>query len=420
VQVTAKDEAGNSTVFTASKGLTVDTVAPKVTINPLVTKNNMPALIGTVSDPSPSSGIAGVTVAMVVNGQQLTLPATIKNGTWSAPLTTTVPDGTYHVQATAVDNAGNTTIVTATGGLIVDTVAPNVTVNPLLTNKSKPTLTGTVSDVGPSSGIAGVTVVVNGQTVKATLSTTLDPVTGTISGTWSAVLTTALASGTYNVQATATDKAGNSTVYTASQALTVDTISPKLTVNKLVTYYVPSGMTTLTGTVSDPSPSSGIKGVAVVVDGQSLTATISGNTWSVPLGSVPDGTYNVTATAADNAGNTTVVTVTGLTVFVVWPQLVSMNPLTTSDSKPTLTGNVEVLGQTSGIVTASVTLVVDGQTVQATVSTKNVITGGGNTTATWSAVLTKALAVGTYDVKMTVTDKNGSAVVIDSGALTVT
>ncbi len=420
VQVTAKDAAGNSTVDTVSKGLTVDTVAPKVTINPLVTKNNLPTLTGTVSDPSPSSGIKGVTV--VIDGQSLT--ATISGSTWSVKLVK-VPDGTYNVTATAADNAGNTTTITATGGLIVDTVAPTVTVNPLLTNKSKPTLTGTVSDQGPSSGIAAVTVVVNGQTVKATLSTTVNPVTGTISGTWSAVLTTALASGTYNVQVTATDKAGNSTVYTASKALTVDTVSPKLTVNKLVTYYTyytAYNMPTLTGTVSDPSPGSGIKGVTVVIDGQSLTATISGNTWSVPLGSVPAGTYNVTATATDNAGNTTVVTVTGLTLLTVDvtpPLLVEVNPLTTSNSKPTLTGFVEVLGQTSGIVTASVTVAVDGQTVQATVS-KNVIIAGGNTTAPWSAVLTKALAVGTYDVTMTVTGKNGGYIVIDSGALTVT
>ena len=103
----------------------------------------------------------------------------------------------------------------------MDTVVPTVTVNPLVTNNGKPTLTGTVSDVGPSSGIAGVTVVVNGQTLKATVSTTVDPGTGAISGTWSAVVTKALAGGTYDVKATATDKTGNTTVYTASKALTV-------------------------------------------------------------------------------------------------------------------------------------------------------------------------------------------------------
>ena len=400
VQVTAKNAAGNSTVYTASKGLTVDTVSPKVTINTLVTKNNMPTLTGTVSDPSPSSGIDGVTV--VVDGQSLT--ATISKGTWSVKLAT-VPDGTYDVKATAADIAGNTTTVTATGGLTVDTVAPTVTVNLLVTNVSKPTLTGTVSDVGPSSGIAGVTVVVGGQTVKAMLSTTVNPTTGTISGTWSAVLTKALASNTYDVKATATDKAGNSTVSTASKALTVDTVSPKLTVTKLVTN---NSTPTLTGTVSDPSPSSGIAGVTVVVDGQSLTATISGSTWSVTLATVPAGTYNVKATALDNAGNKTVVTATGgLTVDAAAP-IVAVKSLVTNSGKPTLTGTMGDLFPSSGI--AGVTVVVGGQKLKATVSTSG----------TWSAVVTKALLSGTYDVQVTATDKAGNSTTIPGrGALTV-
>ena len=101
---------------------------------------------------------------------------------------TALADGTYDVQATATDNAGNVGSDATTNELIVDTVKPTVTVNTLATNNNKPTLTGTVSDAAPSSGISGVTVVVGGQTLTAT-------VTGT---TWSVAVPTAL--GRWDVQ----------------------------------------------------------------------------------------------------------------------------------------------------------------------------------------------------------------------------
>ena len=70
---------------------------------------------------------------------------------------------------------------------------------------------------------------------------------------------------------------------------------------------------TLTGTVNDPIPSSGVSGnVTVVVGTQTLTATVSGTYLGLdmsraaqrhypqPLG---DGSYDVTVTATDNALN---------------------------------------------------------------------------------------------------------------------
>ena len=76
---------------------------------------------------------------------------------------TALADGTYNVQATATDNAGNVGTDTTTNELIVDTVNPAVTVTKLFTNNNKPTLTGTVVDPAPSSGIAGVTLWLAGK-----------------------------------------------------------------------------------------------------------------------------------------------------------------------------------------------------------------------------------------------------------------
>ena len=73
---------------------------------------------------------------------------------------TALSDGTYNVQVTALDKAGNSTVIAGTGALVVNTVAPTATVNSLTTASDEPTLTGTVSDAAPGSGIASVTVVV--------------------------------------------------------------------------------------------------------------------------------------------------------------------------------------------------------------------------------------------------------------------
>ena len=103
------------------------------------------------------------------------------------------------MQAVVTDAAGNTATDDATHALTIDTVNPAVTVAPLTTTSTAPTLTGTVSDAAPSSGIASVTVVVGTQTFLATVS----------GNAWSATPPAALANGTYNIQVTAADKAGN-------------------------------------------------------------------------------------------------------------------------------------------------------------------------------------------------------------------
>ena len=189
-----------------------DTLPPAVTVTSLVTRNNQPTLTGTVSDAAPSSGLAGVTV--VVNGQTLT--AAISGTTWSATVGTALADGVYNVTATAWDGAGNSASDATSNELIVDTLPPTVTVTSLVTRNNRPTLTGTVSEWIPSSGLSGVTVAVNGQTLTATVS-------GSV---WNASVATALPEGTYEVTATATDGAGNSGSDWSSDELTVESAEP--------------------------------------------------------------------------------------------------------------------------------------------------------------------------------------------------
>jgi hypothetical protein len=124
----------------------------------------------------------------------------------------------------------------------------------------------------------------------------------------STTATTASYVGNYPIQAAgAVDP--NYTISYVSGTLTVTSVPVAISVTPLVTNS--RSTFTLTGTAVAPSPNSGIASVSVLVDGQTASATVSGNTWSAILSTLPAGTYNVQVTATDNAGNSSTVTATG-------------------------------------------------------------------------------------------------------------
>jgi len=273
---------GNSASTALDAGVTYDVTPPGVAVIDVLTNDATPVIFGTATD---ANDVATVTLA--VAGQTFAA-APDADGNWSVEVPSALSDGVNTVTVTVLDCAGNTSTDTAT--VTVDTVAPVVAAADLVTNDDTPQLAGTVTDVSPSTGITSVLVTVGGTQYPAAVSGT----------SWSLVLPTALADGTHTVTVTAADAAGNTSTDTAT--VTVDTAAPVVGVNSLTTV---NKTPTLTGPITDASPSSGITGVTVVVGGQTLAATVSGNTWSAVVSApLAVGTYNVTATAVDAAGNT--------------------------------------------------------------------------------------------------------------------
>ena len=91
-----------------------DTTNPTITADPLATSTHTPVLTGTVNPSSSSKAITDVMVVVTGGQTPLTLRAIVNGTIWSAAVPTALPDGTYNVQVTATDNAGNTAFVTAT------------------------------------------------------------------------------------------------------------------------------------------------------------------------------------------------------------------------------------------------------------------------------------------------------------------
>ena len=376
VTAVATDVAGNVGTEATVQELSIDATAPTVTMSLLVTKDATPQLTGTVSDPS-------AVVKVTVNGQTYTATNN-GDGTWTLAdntIATPLPDGKYDVSVTATDALGNVGSDTTTNELTIDTTAPLVTVKPASTNDSTPKLVGTVDD--PT---AVVKVTVNGQTYTATNNG---------DGTWTLpdnTIATPLPDGTYDVTVVATDTVGNAGTDPTSQELIVNSKAPTVTIDPLSTN---DATPRLTGTVSNPTAV-----VKLTINGQPYTATNNGDgTWTLPDNTIapalPDGTYDIAASASDPLGNTGTDASLNELILDATAPVISVDPLITIDNTPQLSGKVDD-------PTAVVKLTVNGQTYTAT----------NNGNGTWvlpDNVIPAPLPDGTYDVVAVATDAFGNA-----------
>ena len=264
VVASVSDGAGNP--GSATQQLTVDTVLPVVTIDggPSVTTNDPTPTIAGTSDVAP-----GTVVRVAVDAQTLT--ALVQpGGTWNVT-PTALADGTRTVTASVNDPAGNEG--TDSQVLTVDTAAPAVTIAGganALTNDATPDISGT-ADVAPGTT---VTVTLADQTLTALVQG---------DGTWS-VTAAALSDGPHRVVMSVSDAAGNPA--SATQTLTVDTVSPIVAIT--------GGAT---ATTNDVTPT--IAGTSDAAPGTTVTVSIAGQTMTTLLQA--NGTWNATPTSSARA-----------------------------------------------------------------------------------------------------------------------
>ncbi len=348
------------------------------------TNDTTPTITGTTDAPTGSTATLVVTDA---NGNQQTLTATVQpDGTFSVDVTTPLAEGSYTVTATVTDPAGNTGTATDDGS--IDVTAPTITVDaPDNTNDTTPTITGTTNAV-PSSTVTLVVTDANGT--QQTLTATVQP-----DGGYSVDVTTPLAEGSYQVTASVTDPAGNTG--TATDNGSVDVSAPTISVD------APDNTNDTTPTITGKTDAAEGSTVTIVVtdakgDKQALSATVDkdGN-YSVDVTTpLAEGSYQVTASVTDPAGNTGTATDNG-SVDVSAPTISVDAPDNTNDTTPTITG------KTDAAEGSTVTIVVtdakgDKQTLSATVDKD------GN----YSVDVTTPLAEGNYKADASVKDKAGN------------
>ncbi|WP_156130672.1 retention module-containing protein, partial [Aeromonas enteropelogenes] len=176
-----------------------------------------------------------------------------------------------------------------------DLTAPSISVvAPDNSKDTTPTITGT-TDAVPGSTITLIVTDANGK--QQTLTATVRP-----DGSFSVDVVDLLPEGGYDVTASVTDPAGNTS--TATDNGSVDVTAPVITVEAPdnTNDTTPS----ITGT-TDVAPGSTITLVVTDANGQQQTLTTSvqpdGSYRTDVISPLPEGGYNVTASVTDPAGN---------------------------------------------------------------------------------------------------------------------
>ncbi|EMX4614039.1 Ig-like domain-containing protein [Escherichia coli] len=310
ISATITDSAGNSStqthnvqVNTAVVSLSVSTISGDNIINAAEAGSAL-TLSGTGTNFA-----AGTVVTVLLNGKGYS--ATIQsNGSWSVNVpaadVAALADGTsYTVSASAQDSAGNS--ATASRSVAVDLTAPIISINTVSTDdrlnaaeQQQPlTLNGSTSaEVGQT-----VTVTFGGKTYTATVAA---------NGTWALNVPAAdlasLGQGAQTITASVNDRAGNPGQTT--HALTVDTVAPTVTIATVAGDDIINNAEQLAGqTISGTTTAEAGQTVSVTFNGQNWTATVgSGGSWSVfipaqQFAGLSDGSYTISATVSDQAGN---------------------------------------------------------------------------------------------------------------------
>ena len=276
LQVIVEDGANAQgiTVFIEVNDLD-ETIA--VSFDEVVTNDPSPALTGTVDDLE-----AGIEVSVDGSSYQAENNG---DGTWqlAGAVIADLSDGTYVVTVTATGLSGGQ-FGSVTGTLIIDLLAPSISIDALVTNITSPELTGTVDDQD-----AVIQVTVNGIDYEAN---------NLGDGSWilAAGVIESLSEGIYEVTLMATDAATNEG--TAAGTLEIDTSAPVVTVDALETL---KDSPSISGSVDDSEAS-----VEITVNGNTYEAVVTGTIWMVEEGTIASlavGTYDVLATASDAAGN---------------------------------------------------------------------------------------------------------------------
>ena len=468
VTASVSDAAGNAAQ--TSQSLTVDETAPTIAINPIDGNNIINAseaaqnggviISGTATDPllNASSDINGQTVTVdIVNAAHVVVDSyttTVANDAWSVDVTKAqaqgLNDGSYTVTASVSDAAGNA--AQTSQSLTVDETAPTIAINPIdgnhVVNASEAARNGGVIISGTATDpLLNASSDINGQTVTVDIvnaaHVVVDSYTTTVSNdTWSVDVTKAqaqgLSDGSYTVTASVSDAAGNAAQ--TSQSLTVDETAPTIAINPIdgnniinASEAAQNGGVIISGTATDPllNASSDINGQTVTVDivnaahvvVDSYTTTVANDAWSVDVTKAQaqglnDGSYTVTASVSDAAGNAAQ-TSQSLTVDETAPTI-AINPIDGNNiinaSEAAQNGGVIISGTaTDPLLNASSDI--NGQTVTVDiVNAAHVVVDSYTTTVsndTWSVDVTKAQAQGlndgSYTVTASVSDAAGNA-----------
>ncbi|MCL6331572.1 Ig-like domain-containing protein [Pectobacterium carotovorum subsp. carotovorum] len=381
----------NGVIHEKTLDLTIDTLPPNLTVDKFTGDNYL--TVGELANGQilNGTGEVGQNVSITLNGKTYTTTINA-DGTWT--LTVPVADlralseGEHAMSFTISDSAGNVTVVNRT--IIVDTTPPELSLSPFTGNnlitadelQSSQFVSGTasLSDVGQT-----VTVTLNGITYTTSVGS---------DGSWSVLIPSgdlqALANGTYDLVASLTDKAGNTTTL-PPQTITVDTSAEAVNINIVSTddrlNATEAGLPlTVSGTTAN------------VAAGQTVTVTLNGKTYTATTGA--DGKWSVNIPSADllllsDGSNTLTASVQGIngnTVTANHTLDVHINTLPSITLTPPFTDSVLNAAEAAQdqVIQGETGISGRGQTVSLTIG-GNYVTGTVDANGHWTVTVPKSV-----------------------------
>lgn len=424
--VTSLDAAGNSTAQPAVITINVDTSKPDAPTIATATDDvgsiqgnlltesrsddNLPELNGT--------GPEGTSITLYDGDIPIATFAVPAGGNWSYQLTQPLSEGSHTLTAIATNAAGTASnagtfiltidttpppapVILAAEGLVGDTSLPLN--NGGSTKSTLPELTG--------SGEPGATITVydNDREIGTAVVQT--------DGTWSFTPPEALDEGQHIFTTTATDVAGNTGILSPGFTLNIDNTPPTQPGAPIISdNRDPVTGVVTNGNTNDTTPTfsgTGTAGdvISVYLDDNTTplgTAIVDtdGNWSFTPETDLPEGSYQITITATDPAGNISEPsTAISLNIDLTPPAAPTIE--TVNDNAGTYTGNLA-----NGAITDDNTPTINGRGIDGTTITLyNGTTVIGTATVTdgqWSITPTTPLTDGSYTLTAKATDAAGN------------
>ncbi|SDH13643.1 MULTISPECIES: Ig-like domain-containing protein [unclassified Duganella] len=425
LSVTVTDLAGNVSKQSPALALVLDTALPATPAAPDL-------LAASDSGPSTTDNITNVVLPTFVGKAELNATVTLYEGTvvigsarvdstgaWQIVPSAPLSEAKHALTVKVMDAAGNVSAASPVLNVTIDTTAPNApatlalasgsdsgsSTTDRLTNIKTPTITGTAEAGTVINLYEGVTL--------------LGKYTAT-GGAWT-ITTGTLTDGVHQLQATATDTAGNVSVLSEALEVNIDTAAPAVTAPVLAALSDSgrSNSDNITNVQTPTVSGTAEKGASVALyDGAKLLATTTADDnggWSFTTATLSASAHSLTVKATDAAGNVATSAALVLTVDIAAPATPAAPTLLASDdvgssktdritsvSKPTLSG--------AGEANALISLYDDGKLLTTVLA---------DTSGNWKTTLSEALADGKHNLTVTATDIAGN-VSIASAALALT
>ena len=301
ITAVARDAAGNSTTSSVVT-VTVDNTAPTVSLTApaaaAFVKGSTVTLSATASDNTSVSNVQFKLEGVNLGATDTTSPYST---TWNS---TTATNGAHSLTAVATDAAGNIT-TSAAVSVTVDNSAPTLSLTAPAGGASlKGNAVAVSAAAADNVAVVGVQFKLDGSNLGA------EDTTSPYSITWDTTTTT---NASHSLTAVATDAAGNTTT-SSFVTVTVDNIAPTVSMTAPANGATVNGSSVaITATAAD---NVAVAGVQFKLDGNSQgaedTTSPYATTWDTTT--LGNGSYSLTATVRDAAGNTTTSSVITVTV----------------------------------------------------------------------------------------------------------